>query len=284
MQKWRRLRRCWSFTPLDPNKNDFFFPPLKTRFLRVIIRNNYGGDDIRVQGIGFYGVDTRLVNLLQAHGLERSLNTLLASVRSAQVGSERDFLHLGNQRSRSIGWTSSRNFEFISEWWWRFSNGVQHSFDLHSRTAIYLWMIIFDSWTWRNHSDVSHRICCLSSCGDLSNSFSVSTDLSRLARSSANNSHCWQHVQNVHCDRWWRSDGSREIRRTTYVKSVSLVVQMRSLACLLIVETSPQARTVMLRDLEPIQDYSLVDFPDYIVKARTYPTIIRFYDSREGGQ
>lgn len=59
---------------------------------------------------------------------------------------------------------------------------------------------------------------------------------------------------------------------------------MRSLACLLVVETSPQARTVMLRDLEPIQDYSLVDFPDYIVKARTYPTIIRFYDSREEGQ
>ena len=36
------------------------------------------------------------------------------------------------------------------------------------------------------------------------------------------------------------------------------------------VETSPQARTVMQRDLEPIQDYSLVDFPNYTIKSRMF--------------
>ena len=35
-----------------------------------------------LQGIGFFGVDTRLVNLLQEYGLENSLNTLLANVRN----------------------------------------------------------------------------------------------------------------------------------------------------------------------------------------------------------
>jgi hypothetical protein len=36
------------------------------------------------------------------------------------------------------------------------------------------------------------------------------------------------------------------------------------------VETSPQIRNVLLRDLEPIQGRSLVDFPDYSIKDRKY--------------
>ncbi len=66
----------------EGNKNDIFFSPLKTRFIRVFISENYGGNDIRIQGIGFYGVDMRLVNLLREYGLERSLQTLLANVRN----------------------------------------------------------------------------------------------------------------------------------------------------------------------------------------------------------
>jgi hypothetical protein len=65
--------------PLGPT-NDFLFPPLKTRFIRVVINDNYGGDGIHIQGIGFYGVDMRLVSLLREFGLERSLPTLLANV------------------------------------------------------------------------------------------------------------------------------------------------------------------------------------------------------------
>ena len=67
---------------VEGNTTDIFFAPLKTRFIRVFITDNHGGDHIFIQGIGFYGVDMRLVNLLREHGLERSLQTLLANVRS----------------------------------------------------------------------------------------------------------------------------------------------------------------------------------------------------------
>lgn len=68
----------WHF--VEDKKNDFFFPPFNTRFIRVCFSNNYGGDDIRVQGIAFFGVDTRLINLLKDFKLENSLKTLLANV------------------------------------------------------------------------------------------------------------------------------------------------------------------------------------------------------------
>jgi hypothetical protein len=65
------------------NKNDFFFPSLETRFIRVFILDNYGGEDIRIQGIAFFGVDMRLINLLKEYGLENSLKTLLANVKNS---------------------------------------------------------------------------------------------------------------------------------------------------------------------------------------------------------
>jgi len=34
------------------------------------------------------------------------------------------------------------------------------------------------------------------------------------------------------------------------------------------VENSPQANVVLMKDLEPIQGHSLVDFSDYIIKQR----------------
>ena len=75
------LRIVKEFVVLEGYKNDIFFSPLKTRFIRVFITDNYGGKDIRIQGIGFFGVDMRLVDLLREYGLERSLKTLLANVR-----------------------------------------------------------------------------------------------------------------------------------------------------------------------------------------------------------
>jgi hypothetical protein len=81
------------FLIIEGNKNDFFFPLLKTRFIRVWILNNYGGNDIRIQGIAFFGVDMRLVNLLEEYGLQNSLNTLLANVR-IEINKERFTLSL----------------------------------------------------------------------------------------------------------------------------------------------------------------------------------------------
>jgi len=68
---------------VEGNKNDFLFPSLETRYIRVFILNNYGGEDIRIQGIGFFGLDMRLVTLLKEFSLENSLNTLLANVSSS---------------------------------------------------------------------------------------------------------------------------------------------------------------------------------------------------------
>jgi len=76
-----KYNRKYLFYFVEGNKNDIFFAPLKTRFIRVFILDNYGGNDIRIQGIGFYGVEMRLVNLLREYGLEKSLQTLLANVR-----------------------------------------------------------------------------------------------------------------------------------------------------------------------------------------------------------
>jgi hypothetical protein len=45
--------------------------------------DNYGGEDIRIQGIAFFGVDMRLINLLKEYGLENSLKTLLANVKNS---------------------------------------------------------------------------------------------------------------------------------------------------------------------------------------------------------
>lgn len=67
------------------NKNDFFFPVLTTRFIRVFILDNYGGEDIRIQEISFYGVDTCLVNLLKEYHLENSIDTLLANVKKIKL-------------------------------------------------------------------------------------------------------------------------------------------------------------------------------------------------------
>jgi len=68
---------------VEGNKNDFLFPSLETRYIRVFILDNYGGEDIRIQGIGFFGLDMRLVTLLKEYSLENSLKTLLANVSSS---------------------------------------------------------------------------------------------------------------------------------------------------------------------------------------------------------
>ena len=68
------------FFIVEGNKNDFLFSSVETRFIRVFILDNYGGEDIRIQGIGFFGLDTRLVTLLKEYSLENSLPTLLSNV------------------------------------------------------------------------------------------------------------------------------------------------------------------------------------------------------------
>jgi hypothetical protein len=44
--------------------------------------DNYGGKDIQIRKIAFFGVDMRLIHLLQEYGLENSLQTLLENVRN----------------------------------------------------------------------------------------------------------------------------------------------------------------------------------------------------------
>lgn len=65
---------------LIKDKNDFFFPTVPTRFIRLWIFDNYGGDSIRIQSVEFYGVDSRLVDLLREYGLEKILPKLFANV------------------------------------------------------------------------------------------------------------------------------------------------------------------------------------------------------------
>lgn len=55
---------------------------MKTRFVRIFVIDNHGGDDIRINGVGFYGVDMRLVAILRDYGLEGSLPGLLSHVRT----------------------------------------------------------------------------------------------------------------------------------------------------------------------------------------------------------
>jgi hypothetical protein len=77
---------------VEGNTNDFFFSSSKTRFIRVFILDNYGGEDIRIQGISFFGLDMRLVDLLKQFRLENSLNTLLANVRNGIIKKIFDYL------------------------------------------------------------------------------------------------------------------------------------------------------------------------------------------------
>ena len=68
---------------VEDKKNDFFFPSFETRFIRIFFLNNHGSDEIRIQNIAFFGVDTRLLNLLEQFGLGKSLKTLLANVSNS---------------------------------------------------------------------------------------------------------------------------------------------------------------------------------------------------------
>ena len=88
---------------VEEKKNDFFFPSFNTRFIRIFILNNHGSDDIRIQGVAFFGVDTRLLNLLKQFGLENSLQTLLANVSHSfvQTATKKFFL-TEYQRSRNF--------------------------------------------------------------------------------------------------------------------------------------------------------------------------------------
>ncbi|CAF4544182.1 unnamed protein product [Rotaria sp. Silwood1] len=175
------------------NKNDFIFPPLKTRYVRVFILDNYGGVDIQIKLIGFFGIDMRLVDLLRQYNLEKSLNTLLANgindqetlneKRDEILNSSDKYLHVNDhfQFIRLIDTLRSPRLTFL-QW-----------FNLPQTTVI---------------------------AGEKLQTFSVIGDEGVTDR-------------------------------------VKLEEKL---------ETSPQATTMLMRDLEPIQGRSLVDFPDYTFK------------------
>ncbi|CAF1426534.1 unnamed protein product [Adineta steineri] len=174
------------------NKNDLFFAPLKTRFIRVFISDNYGGNDIRIQGIGFYGVDMRLVNALREYGLERSLQTLLANgINDLETLDEkRDEILNSSDKYLDV----NDHFQFI-----RLTDS------LRAPTLTFL--------EWFN-SPQSMVIA-----GEKLQTFSAASDEGLTNR-----------------------------------------VQLEEK-----LENNTNIRTVLLRDLEPIQGRSLVDFPDYVI-------------------
>ncbi|CAF3230816.1 unnamed protein product [Rotaria sp. Silwood2] len=175
------------------NKNDIFFTPLKTRFIRVFITDNYGGDDIRIQGIGFYGLDMRLVELLREYGLERSLHTLLANgINDLETLDEkRDEILNSSDRYLDV----NDHFQFI-----RLTESLRSP------------KLTFLEWFNPPQSTViaGEKLQTFSAAGD-----EAVTDRVKLEEKP---------------------------------------------------ENSPQVRTVLMRDLEPIQGRSLVDFPDYVIR------------------
>ncbi|CAF4100438.1 unnamed protein product [Rotaria sp. Silwood2] len=179
------------------NKNDIFFTPLKTRFIRVFITDNYGGDDIRIQGIGFYGLDMRLVELLREYGLERSLHTLLANgINDLETLDEkRDEILNSSDRYLDV----NDHFQFI-----RLTESLRSP------------KLTFLEWFNPPQSTViaGEKLQTFSAAGD-----EAVTDRVKLEEKP---------------------------------------------------ENSPQVRTVLMRDLEPIQGRSLVDFPDYVIRDRVY--------------
>ncbi|CAF0885690.1 unnamed protein product [Adineta ricciae] len=175
------------------NKTDIFFAPLKTRFIRVFITDNHGGDNICIQGIGFYGVDMRLVNLLREHGLERSLQTLLANdINDLETLDEkRDEILNSSDKYLDI----NDHFQFI-----RLMDSLRRP------------VLTFLEWFNAPQSTVvaGEKLQTFSAAGD-----EGATERVRLEEKSEDSSHI---------------------------------------------------RTIILRDLEPIQGRSLVDFPDYSIQ------------------
>ncbi|CAF0833713.1 unnamed protein product [Rotaria sordida] len=178
---------------LSRNKNDFFFPPLKTRYVRVVILDNYGGMDIQIKYIGLFGVDTCLIDLLQQYNLEKSLKTLLANGINDQetLDEKRDEILNSSDKYLHV----NDHFQFI-----RLTEA------LRSPRLTFL--------EWFNSPQTTVI------AGEKLQTFSVVGDEGVTDR-------------------------------------VKLEEKL---------ENSPQATTTLMRDLEPTQGRSLVDFPDYTFK------------------
>ncbi|CAF0747035.1 unnamed protein product [Didymodactylos carnosus] len=174
------------------NIHDIFFQPVKTRFVRIFITENYGAADIRIQGIGLYGVDMQLVNLLKEFKLEESLNALLASGIN-------DLETLDEKRDEVL---NSANFVGVNEYF-QFKKLIE---SIKAPKLTYL------EWFNQPQSTVMS--------GKKLQTFSATGD------------------ENV----------------TDRVK-----LEEKN-------ELSPHAVTILLRDLEPIQGRSLVDFSDYSIQ------------------
>ncbi|CAF4466895.1 unnamed protein product [Rotaria socialis] len=175
------------------NKNDFYFPPVKTRFIRVHILDNYGGMDIRIKVIGFFGVDMSLVDLLRQYKLENSLNTLLANGIN-------DLETLDEQRDAILN--SSDKYLDVND----------HFQFIRLTEALRSPRLTFLEWSTPPKTTAI--------AGEKLKTFSVIGDEGVTDRVKLEEKH----------------------------------------------ENSPQATTILMRDLEPIQGHSLVDFPDYTFK------------------
>lgn len=175
------------------NKTDVFFPSLTTRFIRVFILDNYGGDDIRIQCIGFFGVDTRLINLLQEYRLENSLNTLLANGINDQESLYENQDEILNSSDKYLH--VNDHFQFI-----------------HLIESLKTPQLTYLEWF------VPPQTTAIA--GEKFHTFSVTADEDLTDR-------------------------------------VKLEEQL---------ENSPQSNVVLMKDLEPIQGHSLVDFSDYVIK------------------
>ncbi|CAM4970982.1 unnamed protein product [Rotaria socialis] len=175
------------------NKNDFYFPSVKTRFIRVHILDNHGGIDIRIKVIGFFGVDMSLVDLLRQYGLENSLNTLLANgINDLEtLDEQRDAILNSSDKYLDV----NDHFQFI-----RFVEALRSP------------RLTFLKW--------SKPPKTTAIAGEKLKTFSVIGDEGATGRVKLEEKH----------------------------------------------ENSPQATTILKRDLEPIQGHSLVAFRDYTFK------------------
>ncbi|CAF0902320.1 unnamed protein product [Rotaria sordida] len=203
------------------NKNDIFFIPVKTRFIRVFILDNYGGNDIRIQGIGFFGVDMRLVEALRAYGLEKSLHTLLANGIN-------DLETLDEKRDEILNSSQQREHHHVS----------------HFNLALTAFCNDFDCAVCRD------RIL------DVNDHYQLIRLIESLRSSKLTYLEWFNPPQSTVL-------AGEKLQTFSAVGDEAVTDRVKLEEKL---ESSPHIRTVLMRDLEPIQGRSLVDFPDYVIK------------------
>ena len=245
--------------------NDFFFEPLKTRFIRLFITDNHGGDDNDIRRIGFFGVDMRLVNLLREYGLERSLPTLLANVRHRSIYCRlRRSFFFHHQGVNDIDTLDEKRDEILN-------SSVRHVRRMPSPSSSLpkdKYLDVNDHFQFirlteslrstpttdasRRHvsSSLAHRLTFLEWFNPPQPTVTAGEKLQTF--SASGNEGVTDRVRLEEKRKLW----SRQPFASRHLPFP--------------VEHGSQIKTVAMRDLEPIQGRSLVDFPDYIIHERAY--------------